>query len=85
MLRRVHRQPDDDSNRYEPGLVLTIEGHFHRLESEVRGWGQRDYPRYVDHAAPDAIELPLDARVIAELDAVLHENGVIAEPPLTSL
>ena len=85
VLRRVHREPDDDPKSYEPGLVLTIEGHFHRLESEVRGWGQRDYPRYVNTAAPDAIEMPLDERVIAELDAVLHENGVIAEPPITSL
>ena len=85
VLRRVHREPDDDLNRYEPGLVLTIEGRFHRLESEVRGWGQRDFPLFVDTAAQDAIEMPIDPRVIAELDALLRENGVIAEPPLTSL
>ncbi len=85
VLRRVHREPDGELKQYEPGLVLTVEGRFHRLESEVRGWGQRDFPRFVDTAAPDAIEMPVDARVIAELDALLHENGVIAEPPLTSL
>jgi hypothetical protein len=84
VLRDVHREPEDDPQRYEPGLVLTTEGRYHRLESEIRGWGQRDWPRFHDTAAAEPIETPAEARLVGELDAVLREHGVTAEPPLTS-
>src|SRR5688572_23296100 len=76
VVRKVVREPDDDFRRYEPGLVLTVEGTFHVLESEVRGWGQRDFPRFVDTAVVEPVEMPVEARLIGELDAVLAENGV---------
>jgi hypothetical protein len=80
VVRPVSRDPDDeDVTRYVPGLVLTVEGNYHVLESEVRGWGQRDFPHFVDSAAPEPIELPADARLPSELDAVLREHGVSAE------
>src|SRR5829696_5748326 len=64
VLRPVHRKPDDDLQRYEPGLVLTVEGRYHWLESEVRGWGQRDWPRFHDTAAAEPIGMPAEARLI---------------------
>jgi hypothetical protein len=84
VLRHVDRKSDDPLHYdYEPGLLLTTEGRFHRLESEVRGWGQRDFPRYVDAANPEPVEMPVEARLIEELAAVLRDNDVITEPPLT--
>src|SRR3954452_22834670 len=77
VLRPVHREPGE-LHEYEPGLVLTTEGRFHRLESEVRGWGQRSFPQFHDTAAPDPIEMPVQERLIGELDAVLRANGVAA-------
>jgi hypothetical protein len=78
VLRPVRRDADEeDYERYEPGLILTVEGRFHVLESEVRGWGQRDFPRFVDAPAREPVEMPLDERLIGELDAVLREHGVV--------
>ena len=55
------------------------------LESEVRGWGQRDFPRFVDTPAAEPLATPpAEGRVIGELDAVLREHGVVAEPPLAA-
>ena len=85
VLREVHREPGDDVDRYEPGLVLTTEGRYHRLESQVRGWGQRDFPRFHDTAAPEPLDPPVETRLVEELDAVLREHGVPAEPPLSAL
>jgi hypothetical protein len=84
VLRPVHREHDEDPSRYEPGLVVTTEGRFHRLDSEVRGWGQRDFPRYHDTVDPDPIDMPVQERLIGELTAVLRDNGVASEPPPTT-
>ena len=85
VLRKVAREPDDDDfRRYEPGLALTVEGTFHVIESEVRGWGQRDFPRFVDTAVVEPTELPAEARLLGELDAVAREHGVAAGPPRAS-
>jgi hypothetical protein len=84
VLRPVHREHDEDPSRYEPGLVVTTEGRFHRLDSEVRGWGQRDFPRYYDTVDPDPIDMPVEERLIGELAAVLRDNGVASEPPPTT-
>jgi hypothetical protein len=83
VVRPVHREDDDDPSRYEPGLVVTTEGRFHRQDSEVRGWGQRDFPRYHDTVDPDPIDMPVEERLIDELAAVLRENGVASDPPPT--
>ena len=44
VIRPVDREDFDGPKRYEPGLVLTVDGAWHRLDSELRGWGQRDFP-----------------------------------------
>jgi hypothetical protein len=76
VVRPVHREEDDeDPRRYEPGLVVTTEGAVHRLDSEVRGWGQRDFPTFRDTIAPDPIDLPAEELLIGELAAVLRDNG----------
>jgi hypothetical protein len=77
VLRPVRREPEEDYSHYEPGLILTVEGRFHVLESEVRGWGQRDFPRFVDTPAREPVEMPVEERLIGELDAVLREHGVV--------
>lgn len=83
VLRPVHRTNEDPLHyAYEPGLLLTTEGRFHRVESEVRGWGQARFPRYADTPDREPIEMPVDARLIEELAAVLRDNGVVAQPPL---
>jgi hypothetical protein len=75
VLRPVDREDFEKPRRYEPGLVLTVEGRFHRLHSELRGWGQRDFPRY-DHAVePDPIDMPVSERLIGELATVLRPHG----------
>jgi hypothetical protein len=85
VLRTVARDPDDDDfRRYEPGLVLTVEGTFHVLESEVRGWGQRDFPRFVDTAVVEPTAMPVEERLIGELEAVAREHGVHVGPPRAS-
>ena len=83
MVRPVDREDFDKPTRYEPGLVLTVEGRFHRLDSELRGWGQRDFPHYQHTASPEPIDLPLEERLLGELAAVRAANGVAGEP-LTS-
>ena len=85
VLRHVHRTNDDPMHyEYEPGLLLTTDGRFHRLESEVRGWGQARFPRYVDAADPEPIEMPVEERLIDELAAVLRDNDLVPQPPLTT-
>jgi hypothetical protein len=78
VVRPVDREDFERPKRYSPGLVLTVEGHFHQLDSELRGWGQRDFPVYHHTVAPDPIEPPEDGRLIGELAAVLRANGVSA-------
>ena len=79
VLRQVDRKNDDPLHyEYEPGLLLTTDGRFLRLESEVRGWGQARFPLYVDAADPEPIEMPVEDRLIEELAAVLRDNDVVA-------
>lgn len=81
VLRPVQREDEEDPQRYTPGLLLTRDGRFHRLESEVRGWGQRDFPRFHDQVPPDPVDMPAEEELIEELAAVLRDNDVSAEPP----
>jgi hypothetical protein len=76
VLRPVDREDFEKPRRYEPGLVLTVEGRFHRLHSQLRGWGQRDFPRYDHTVEPDAIEMPVEERLIGELATVLSTHGL---------
>jgi len=76
IVRPVDREDFEEPKRYEPGLVLTVEGRFHLLDSELRGWGQRDFPRYVHTASPEPVDPPLDDRLQAELATALTARGV---------
>jgi hypothetical protein len=76
VLRPVDREDFEKPRRYEPGLVLTVEGRFHRLHSELRGYGQRDFPHYHHTVEPDPIDMPVSERLIGELTAVLGEHDL---------
>jgi hypothetical protein len=78
IVRPVDREDFADEKRYEPGLVLSVEGEFHVLDSQLRGWGQRDFPHYHHTVQPDPIEPPADGRLAGELDALLVANRVSA-------
>ncbi len=60
IVRPVDREDFEEEKRYEPGLVLSVEGSFHVLDSELRGWGQRDFPVYHQTVQPDPVEPPAD-------------------------
>jgi hypothetical protein len=80
IVRPVDREDFEEEKRYEPGLVLSVEGAFHVLDSELRGWGQRDFPVYHHTVQPDPVEPPADGRLGAQLEAVLRANDVSAGP-----
>lgn len=75
VVRAVDREDFEGPKRYEPGLVLTVDGVFHQLDSELRGWGQRDFPTFHHTASAEPIDAPLEPRLVAELDAVRAANG----------
>ena len=52
----VDREDFEEPKRYNPGLLLSVDGTFHQLDSELRGWGQRDFPRYEQSASPEPVE-----------------------------
>jgi hypothetical protein len=76
VLHPVDREDFEKPRRYEPGLVLTVEGRFHRLHSQLRGWGTRDFPHYHHTVEPDAIDMPVTERLIGELATVLRTHGL---------
>jgi hypothetical protein len=63
----VDREDFAAPRRYEPGLVLSVDGTFHRLDSELRGYGQRDFPHYEHHVSSDPVEPPAEAALLAAL------------------
>jgi hypothetical protein len=63
----VDREDFVAPRRYEPGLVLSVDGTFHRLDSELRGYGQRDFPQYQHRVSRDPVEPPAAEVVIAAL------------------
>ncbi len=70
VVRPVDREDFEQPRRYEPGLFLTVDGRYHRLDSELRGWGQRDFPRYEHTASVEPIDPPLEERLLDELAAI---------------
>jgi hypothetical protein len=76
VVRPVDREDFEQPRRYEPGLLLTVEGRFHVLDSELRGWGQRDFPHYHHTVQPEPIEPHVDERLTGELSEILRTNGV---------
>jgi hypothetical protein len=76
VVRAVDRDDNLPPKRYESGLVLSVDGAFHTLDNQVRGYGTRDFPVYEHSVSPEAIEMPVEPRLIAELGAVLAANGL---------
>jgi hypothetical protein len=70
----VDRDDEVTPRRYTPGAVLTVEGEFHQLDSELRGFGQRDFPQYLHSTGSEPIPMPEDARLIAGLSAIEREH-----------
>jgi hypothetical protein len=78
IVRPVERDEDNlDKGRYVPGLFLTVDGHWHRLENEVRGWGQRDFPQFHHSVDAEALATPAEGRIVNELAAVLSDHEVV--------
>jgi hypothetical protein len=76
VVRAVDREDFADEKRYVPGLLLSLDGRFHQLDSELRGWGQRDFPRYEHHVSTEPVEPPLDLQLVEELSALASRHGV---------
>ena len=76
VVRAVERDEYLPPKRYESGLVLTVDGAFHVLDNQVRGYGTRNFPAYEHSVAPEAIAMPVEALLIAELGAVLAANDL---------
>jgi hypothetical protein len=76
VIRPVDRDDDVRPRRYAPGLVLAVDGAFHRLDSELRGWGQRDFPQYHHTVGAEAIAMPVEERLPDELAAALAALGL---------
>jgi hypothetical protein len=75
VVRPVVWDDRDQPTRHAPGLLLTTGGTYHRINSQIRGWGQRNFPVFFDTAAAEALEPPEDGRLPADLYAVLREHG----------
>ena len=76
VVRPVDRDEHLPPKRYESGLVLSVEGAFHQLENVARGYGTRDFPAWEHTVAPEPVAMPVEARLIAELGALLAANGL---------
>jgi hypothetical protein len=77
IVRPVQRDEDNlIDSRHDTGLFLTVEGTWHLLDNEVRGWGQRDFPQFQHSVEAQPLAPPADGRVPGELAMVLHSNGV---------
>ena len=75
VLRPVDREDFQEPKHYHPGLVLTVDGNFHRLDTELRGWGQREFPYYQPHLSLDPIPMPVDERLVGALAALRDKHG----------
>jgi hypothetical protein len=77
IVRPVERDDDVSPRRYASGLLLSVDGAYHQLDSELRGFGQRDFPQYHHTVAAEPLpEPPAGERLPRELAAVLREHGV---------
>lgn len=75
VIRAVDRDDDAVPRHYVPGLVLAVDGAFHRLDSELRGWGQRDFPQYHHTVDPEPVPMPVQERLLDDLAAVLAAHA----------
>jgi hypothetical protein len=81
VVRPVDRDDDASPRRYEPGLVLTTDGDWYRLDNVVRGYGTRDFPQYEHTVGAEPIAMPVDEQLPAELASVLRAQGLDAPVP----
>jgi hypothetical protein len=58
VVRPVVWDDRDNPRHHQPGLLLTTGGAYHRIDSQIRGWGQRNFPVFFDTAAADALDPP---------------------------
>ena len=80
VVRAVDRDENLPPQRYESGLVLSLDGAFHVLDNQARGYGTRDFPAWEHTVSSDPVAMPTEARLIADLAAVLAANGLEPEP-----
>jgi hypothetical protein len=76
VVRPVVWDDEETPSHHEPGLVLDTDGAFHVLDSQIRGWGQRDFPVFHDTARAEPVATPVEGRLIAALDALRAVHGV---------
>jgi hypothetical protein len=69
----VDREDFVAPRRYEPGLLLSVDGTLHRLDSELRGWGQRDFPHYEHRVSSDPVEPQATEDLLAALARLREE------------
>jgi hypothetical protein len=72
VIRAVDRDDESTPRRYAPGLVLAVDGAFHQLDSELRGWGQRDFPQYHHTVGAEPIAMPVEERLLSDLAGALE-------------
>jgi hypothetical protein len=77
VVRPVVWDDEEMPRHHEPGLVLDTDGAFHVLDSQIRGWGQRDFPVFHDTARAEPVPMPVEEHLIAALDALRAEHGVV--------
>jgi hypothetical protein len=63
----VDREDFEPPRRYAPGVFLSVDGTFHQLDSELRGHGTRDFPRYEHRVSPEPVEPGPDPRILEGL------------------
>lgn len=80
VVRPVDRDDEVRPPRYEPGLFLSAGGEFRRLDSELRGWGQRDFPQYYESVSAEPIDPPVEQQLINDLATVLRAHDVPSVP-----
>jgi hypothetical protein len=77
VVRPVDRDDEITPRRYVAGLVLSVDGGFHQLDSELRGFGQRDYPQYHHTVSAEPLPEPVEEPGLAgRLAALLREQGL---------
>jgi hypothetical protein len=75
VVRPVTRDDEERPSKYTPGLFLAADGTFRSIDSEVRGWGQRDFPQFYDSVNSEPVEPPVDERLLGELAALLRAHA----------
>jgi hypothetical protein len=70
----VDRQDFEEPRRYGPGLLLSVDGTLHQLDSELRGWGQRDFPQYEHRVSAEPVEVPATVALLEALAQLARKS-----------